>query len=218
MIEYEEGYAPESSINDNPDLNFVFGEGVSYGSELFIKKSTGKTTGWIGYTLSWTKRQFDDINLGEEYFAKYDRRHDLSVIVSHEPDPAWNFSTVFVFGSGNAITLPVARYIIDGIVVNEYGKRNSYRMVPYHRLDLAATFCPTKIKKKKDATDKKRAKWLKNYESSWTFSIYNVYNRYNPYFIYIDTSGKFEDGNLKVQAKQVSLFPMLPSVTWNFKF
>ncbi len=215
MIEYKEGYVPEDDINDNTDVNFVFGKGTSYGSEFFVKKRTGKTTGWVGYTLSWTVRDFPDINFGERYFAKYDRRHDISIIISHDLNPAWTFSTVFVYGSGNAITLPITRYIIDGVVVNEYGKRNEYRMAPYHRLDIAATFNPAKRKKKKD---KEKPRWLKNYESSWTFSVYNVYNRHNPYFIYIDASGKFEDGNLEVQAKQVSLFPILPSITWNFKF
>ncbi|MFH1321313.1 MAG: TonB-dependent receptor [Bacteroidota bacterium] len=203
MIEYKEGYSPDNDINDNPDNNFVFGEGKSYGAEFFVKKRTGKTTGWIGYTLSWTKRQFPDINNGVEYFAKYDRRHDLSLIITHELNPKWTFSTVFIYASGNAITLPVSRYVIEGIVVSEFGERNSFRMDPYHRLDISVTYSSGKHKK---------------FDSSWNFSVYNVYNRYNPYFIYFDTSGNYEEGTLEIQAKQVSLFPILPSITWNFRF
>ena len=203
MIEYRDGFAPGDNVKDNPDNNFVFGKGESYGAELFINKKAGKFTGWIGYTLSWTIRQFPDLNNGKEFFARYDRRHDLSVVTSYELNSRWSFSAVFVYATGNAITVPVRRYIIDGQVVTEYGDRNAFRMAPYHRADISATLAGKKGKK---------------FESSWTFAVYNVYNRKNPYFIYFATTGDATTGDFKIQAKQVSLFPALPSVTWNFKF
>jgi hypothetical protein len=203
LIEYEEGAIIGNNVTDNPDNAFVFGTGESYGTELFIKKSTGKLTGWIGYTLSWTTREFEDINNGEAFYAKYDSRHDISTTLTYELNERWSFSTVFVYNTGNALTIPVARYIIDGYIVNEYGKRNDFRMSSYHRLDLSVNFY-----------GKKR----KRFQSDWNFSIYNVYNRKNPYFIYFANVGSLEDNNLEISAKQVSLFPILPSVTWNFKF
>jgi len=203
QVEYKEGALPEDNVNDNADNSFTFGNGQSYGTELFIKKRSGKFNGWVGYTLSWTTRQFEGLNEGREFYAKYDRRHDASVVLTYDMSTRWSFSTIFVYGTGNAITLPVARYIFEGRIVNQYGDRNSFRMAPYHRLDISATL---------------QGKKHKRYESSWNFSVFNVYNRHNPYFIYIATTGTVQSQNLVVKAKQVSLFPILPSVTWNFKW
>lgn len=203
LIEYKEGSLPDDNVANNPDNNFTFGEGYSYGAEFFFKKRLGKLNGWVGYTWSKTMRQFDDLNEGKEFPARYDRRHDLSAVAAYEAGKRWVFSGTFVYGTGNAITLPSARYSIEGQIVNEYGERNGIRMAPYHRLDVAATL--------KGKTDKR-------FQSSWTFAVYNVYSRANPYFIYFDNEGELEQGNLEVTAKQVSLFPVLPSVTWNFKF
>jgi hypothetical protein len=203
QIEFKEGSSAEDNIKNNTDNNFTFGNGTSYGLELFVNKKTGKFTGWIGYTLSWTTRKFPELNLGKEFYAKYDSRHDVSVIASYELNDKWTFSAIWVFASGNAMTLPIARYIINGNVVNEYGERNSFRMPNYHRMDISATY---------------NGKKHKNYESSWNFSIFNLYNRYNPYYIYFETKGDITQGYLETTAKQVSLFPILPSVTWNFKF
>ena len=203
QIAYKDGALPENTIGDNVDNSFTFGKGWSYGAEFFLKKRYGKFNGWAGYTLSFTKRQFDDINDGEWYYAKYDRRHDVSLTLSYEQSKRITFGAVFVYATGNTLTLPVARYFLNGYVVNEYGKRNSYRMAPYHRLDLSVTY---------------KGKEHKKYQSSWTFSVYNVYNRYNPYFIYFANKGNAYDGTLQIQAKQVSLFGIIPSITWNFKF
>jgi len=203
QIEYAEGTAPGDEVGDNPDNAFVFGEGESYGLELFVKKSLGKATGWIGYTLSETTKTFPDINNGITFPAKYDRRHDLSFTATYEFNKQWTASVIFVYATGNSITLPIGRYFIDGSIVNEYGARNSYRMEAYHRGDISITYSPPKKKK---------------IESSWNLSIYNVYNHYNPYFIYFDTEGNLTEGTLKSNAKQVSLFPILPSITYNFKF
>lgn len=203
QIEYRDGALPEDNVNDNADNNFTFGEGRGYGAELFLKKATGKFNGWIGYTLSWTKRKFPELNNGEEFYAKYDRRHDASIVLNYELNKKWTFGMTWVYATGNALTLPISRYFINGNIVYEYGERNGYRMAPYHRLDISATLY---VKRKK--------RW----ESSWNFSIFNVYNRHNPYFIYFDDTGSIGENNLQLQAKQVSLFPILPSVTYNFKW
>lgn len=203
LIEYKEGALPEDNIGNNVEDTFTFGSGYSYGAEFFLKKSIGRINGWAGYTLAWTRRKFPEINMGKEFYAKYDSRHDISFIASYDLTPKWTFSAVFVYGTGSALTLPESRYFIEGKLVNKYGDKNSYRMEPYHRADIAVNY-----------THKKK----KRFESSWNFSIYNIYNRHNPYFIYFDNIGNVESGSLEVKAKQVSLFPILPSVTWNFKF
>ena len=205
LIEYQDGKTPDDDVGDNPDNNFTFGDGNAYGVEFFLKKRYGKFTGWLGYTISKTMRWFDDINNGNPFPAKYDRRHDLSLALTYQLNKKWVFSTVFVYATGNATTMPKSRYIIDGRIVVEYGERNSYRMAAYHRADISITWTP--------GADKNR-----KYQSSWNFSIYNVYNHYNPYFVYFDQSGSLKEGNLTIQAKQVSLFPILPAITWNFKF
>lgn len=202
QIEYREGYTP--SLKD-PEEEFVFGNGWSYGTELFINKTRGKLNGWIGYTLSWSWRKFADLNEGEKYPAKYDRRHDLAVVMNYEKNKKWKFGMVFIYGTGNAITLPERFYFVSGILTQEYSKINQYRMKAYHRIDLSATYTPVPKK-------------VRKIRSNWVFSIYNVYSRLNPYFIYYDVDGNLASGNLKVEARQVSLFPILPAVTWNFKF
>ncbi len=202
QIEYREGYTP--SLKD-PEEDFVFGKGWSYGTELFINKVKGQFTGWIGYTLSWTWRQFKDLNNGLQFPSRYDRRNDISIVGNYELNKKWKFSTVFVYGTGSAISVPERFYFINGTLSQQFSSINSYRMNAYHRLDLAATYTPTHKKQRK-------------YTDNWVFSIYNVYNRLNPYFIYFDQEGAASQGNLNVSAKQVSLFPILPSVTWNVKF
>ncbi len=234
LIEYKEGAEPQDNVFDNPDNSFTFGKGVAYGSEFFIRKNKGKFTGWIGYTLSWTKRTFPEINFGQTFYAKYDRRHDVSVVGTYDLNSKWTFSAIWVYGTGNAGTLPNSLFTFEQNVLIQYGLRNSYRFKPYHRMDLSATFTPDRnkhLERRKKRLEKRYAakgkdistiqvphKLFKNHENSWSFSVFNAYNRYNPYFIYFDTSGSLLNGDFKVQAKQVSLFPVLPSVTWNFKF
>lgn len=203
QIEYREGYTP--SLTD-PELDFVFGKGQAYGMELFLNKKKGKFTGWIGYTLAWTWRQFPQLNSGKRYPAKYDRRHDLVVVTTYDLSKRWSFSGVFIYGTGNTTTLPEQFYFMEGTLVQGFGSINSYRMAPYNRLDLSAIYTP------------KHKRPNRRFQGSWAFSIYNVYSRKNPYFIYLDQRGSVADGSLTVNAKQVSLFPIIPSVTYNFKF
>ena len=234
MIEYKEGSQPTDNVYDNPDNAFTYGKGWAYGAEFFLKKSKGKFTGWIGYTLSWTWRQFNDINYGLKFLAKYDRRHDASVVLMYDPNKKWNFGMVWVYGSGNRGTLPNGFFIYESGLSNDYGLRNSYQFVAYHRMDVNVTYTPSRTKKlqkrKRILVDQYLSegrdtsqirvtrKWTKNFSNSFTLSVFNVYNRYNPYFIYLTREGDFTEGSLKVGAKQVSLFPIIPSLTWNFKF
>ena len=206
LVEYAENTRPEENIGTNPDNNLVFGEGTSYGVELFVKRKFGELNGWVGYTWSKTDRVFEELNEGNPFPAKFDRRHDLSVVADWTPSKRWNFSAAFVYATGNTLTLPVQRYILEGAVTDVFGSRNGYRMVPYHRVDLSATLFPKKNETQPD------------FERRWVFSVYNVYNRANPYFLFFDNEGDIFSGSLNIQAKQVSLFPILPSVSWNFKF
>lgn len=202
QIEYKEGYTP--SIRD-PEEEFVFGKGWSYGSEFFIQKTRGKLTGWIGYTLSWTWRKFPELNEGKKYPAKYDRRHDLSIVGMYEASARWKWSAVFVYATGNTVTLPERFYLTETVLAQQFSSINQYRLAPYHRADISATYTPRRQENKK-------------YKTSWVFSVYNVYSRMNPFFIYFDQEGSAFDNSLRIKAKQVSLFPIIPSVTWNFRF
>ncbi|WP_299757101.1 TonB-dependent receptor [uncultured Pontibacter sp.] len=201
QLEYREGFAPGPS-NRDLEYEFVSGSGRSYGVELFLRKNYGNLQGWFGYTLSRTTRTFPGLNDGELFPARYDRRHDLSAVASYKLNERWIFGGSFVYGTGEATTLPMRRYLLEGTVNYQYGDRNSFRMQPTHRLDLSATL--------------QGKKW-KNIENSWTFSIYNVYGRKNPYLYYIDNEGSAYEGSVKLQAKKVSIVPFpLPSVTLNF--
>lgn len=202
QIEYREGYTPQT-LRD-PERDFVFGNGEAYGAEFFVNKTKGKFTGWVGYTLAWTYRTFPALNNGDRFPSKYDRRHDVSVVASYEMNKKWTFSSVFVFGSGNAITLPTNYYFVDNQLVAQFSKLNDYRIFPYHRLDVSAVLTPQ---------HQKPRRW----KGSWAFSIYNLYSRANPYFLYVDTKST-SPGQYDVSVKQVSIFPILPSVTYNFNF
>jgi CarboxypepD_reg-like domain/TonB-dependent Receptor Plug Domain/TonB dependent receptor len=202
QIEYREGYT-NNSLKDTED-DFIFGKGWSYGTELFINKTKGRFTGWVGYTLSWTYRKFDKLNQGIIFPAKYDRRNDMSIVAMYELNKKWKFSAAFVYGTGNATSLPERFYLVSGVITQEYSKINQYRLPSYHRIDFSATLTPKRNERRKLKTE-------------WVFSVYNAYSRQNPYFTYFDQSGNPLDGTFQIQAKQVSIFPIIPSVTWNFK-
>ena len=202
QIEYREGYTP--SLRD-PEEEFVFGKGWSYGAEWFVRKTKGRFTGWVGYTLSYTWRRFAQLNEGLKYPAKYDRRHDLSLVANYNLSPKWQLGGTFVYGSGNAATFPERFYIMNGVITQEFSRLNAYRLPAYHRMDVSATYTP-------------RPNSNRRFKSSWVFSAYNLYSRLNPYFIYFDQEGDPLQGTQTIKALQVSLFPIIPSVTWNFKW
>lgn len=198
QIDYQNG--AEIIMNKKVESQLVFGEGRAYGTELFIKKRTGKLTGWIGYTLSKTERSIDEIDNGDWYPAKHDRTHDISIVAMYQLNEKWNLSASWVYNTGNAVTFPSGKYEIEGNTVPAYTNRNGYRMPDYHRLDVGATY-----------TIKKR----KRFESSLNFSVYNCYGHRNPYSISFREN---EDDPTRTEAVRLSLFQMVPSVTYNFKF
>lgn len=204
LVEFQDGADETQSLGNNIDNTLVQGKGESYGAEIFIKKAKGKFNGWVGYTLSWTNRRFPTLNEGKVFPAKFDRRHDLSVVLNYDLNYRWQFSTVFVYSSGNTLTMPEALYFNEGKLVTEFGDRNGYRYPAYHRLDVSVTYVTSKPEKR--------------FKSSINFSIYNTYSRQNPFFIYYTQEGNLNDGNFQLKAKQVSVFPIIPSITWNFKY
>ncbi len=209
LIEYSEG-ANFLSVGKNWEDLVEVGKGNSYGVELFLEKKVGKLSGWIGYTLSWTNRQFEEINFGEPYSYRYDRRHDVSVALTYQIRDDLDIGIVWVYGTGNAITLPIQQFSPDQVSGNGwfvngleyYEHKNDYRMPAYHRLDIGIN----KHKKKK---------WG---EVVWSFGLYNAYSRQNPF--YVDYGYLFNDFSPNPQKvlKQVSLFPVIPSVSYAFKF
>ena len=188
------------NFNANVESQLIYGTGRAYGIELFLKKKYGRFNGWLGYTLSRSERQFSQINKGAFYPAKQDRTHDISIVGIYDLSKKWNLSATWVYYTGNAVTFPSGKYFVNGEVRFLYTTRNGYRMPPYHRLDLGAT-----------RVGKKRGR----YESSWTFSIYNAYNRDNAYSI---TFRQSPTDPTKTEAVQTTLFKIVPSVTYNFKF
>lgn len=202
VIEFKNSLMANYSHNEFEE-NIIHGEGYSYGAEWHCKKNVGKVTGWVSYTLAWSIRKFDEINNGKPYFGKYDRRHDLAITAQYQLSKHWSLSSVIIYSTGNAMTLPTGRYMIQGNIINDYTSVNAFRMPAYHRMDIAATYT-RKVNNK--------------FESSWNFSIYNLYNRANPYYVFLEAEGKLEDYKLSVKAKKIALFPILPSVSWSFKF
>ena len=218
LVEFKEGALPGDNVNDNTDNLLVYGQGWAYGAEFFIKKSFGKLTGWVGYTLAKTERKFPDLNNGNVFPAKYDRRHDLSVVAGYKLNDRWTFGAAFIYATGNTLTLPSSWYVQDQNLLFNYGSRNSSRMAPYHRLDISITFYDKAYKIRHDETTGEEIQVKRKFRSNCAFSIYNVYNRANPFFVYVDNDGNFLNGNFDIQVKQVTLFPIIPSLTWNFEF
>lgn len=187
------------------------GRGWAYGIEFFLQKKTGRLNGWIGYTLSYSRRRFPNINFGETFPYKYDRRHDLEIVLERKMNEKFSLGITWVFGTGNAITLPIGQYnaplnplnLANGPyyysdnTIEYYGSKNSFRMKPYHRLDIGFNWFGGK----------------KNRKDQLNFSLYNAYSRLNPYFYYI---GYDKQGNKQVRS--LSLFPIIPSVSYTVNF
>ena len=187
-----------------PELEgeFRFGDAWSYGMELLIRKQEGKFTGWIGYTLSKAERKFPDINKGKVYASVYDKPHNLSIVGNYTINPRWNISATWVYTTGAPVTFPSGKYYFENEAIPIYTERNGYRMPDYHRMDLSVTF-------------KSKIKPEKRFKSDLNLSVYNVYNRHNAWMIYF---GQDEDNPEKTVAQKVYIFPILPSLTWNFYF
>lgn len=214
----------EGQTQSQWERNVTSGHGWSYGVEFMVRKEVGKFTGWIGYTLSWTKQQFDELNFGEPFFARYDRRHDVSIVLMYSPTKRINLSLSWVFATGNAVTLPTSLYTSETLqnyldhlaasgnnndyfyeyygYIENYGKKNDFRMKPFHHLDIGVQFI-------KPHTNNKG-------QSIFEISIYNVYNYHNPFFYYTEQS--YVNGQSVYKLNQISIFPIIPTFTYHFKF
>lgn len=198
QVDYRDGANIRS--NDPIEPQLLFGRGRAYGLELLLRKKVGRLTGWIGYTLSRSRKQIDGINSGDWYNARQDRTHDISLVGIYELTPKWVLSATFVYYTGNAVTFPSGKYYLDNQIVFLYTKRNAYRMPAYHRLDLSATW---------------KLKQHKHYSSELAFGLYNAYGRENAYAI---TFRQNTADPTQTEAVQTSLFRFVPSVSYNFKF
>ena len=198
----EVDYRNDADLYRNPyyEADLIYGTGRAYGVEFYLKKQTGKFTGWLSYTLSRTERQFAEVNDGSWFPARQDRTHDLSVTGMYQLSDRWSLAANFVYYTGDAATFPSGKYSIDDNTVFLYTERNGYRMPPYHRLDIGATL---------------EGKPGKKWESEWTFNIYNLYARENAYTITFEQDAYDLS---RTNAVRTALFKMIPSVSYNFKF
>ncbi|MDA3927805.1 MAG: TonB-dependent receptor [Prolixibacteraceae bacterium] len=211
IIAYKEGASFIDSGNDW-ESKIEKGEGTSYGVEFMLEKTVGKTTGWIGYTLSKTTHQFDEINFGKSFPAKYDRRHDVSVVLSHKFSERFDISGCWVYATGNAVSLSLSKAPIANIphsysrdeYTPYYPGRNNYRMPAYHRMDIGMNF------------HKKKKRGIR----TWNISAYNAYNRKNAFLLMWLENGDTMSPNLggEQQLTKISIFPIIPSVSYSFKF
>ncbi|HMQ47908.1 MAG TPA: TonB-dependent receptor plug domain-containing protein [Saprospiraceae bacterium] len=216
VISYREGASFLFGLENDWQDKITQGDGEAYGLEFFVQKKKGRFSGWIGYTLSWNWRQFDEINGGQRFPFRYDRRHDISIVANYDFSPTVGFSAAWVYGTGNAVTLntfryPTEVYAGDGFLygyndVESGGSKNAFRMTDYHRLDVSLEI--RKIK----------PKW----EEKWVIGAYNAYYHRNPYYIIADEEATFDqNGNLiKTERvfKEISILPIIPSISYQFKF
>ncbi len=208
LLEYKDG-ASFTSVNKDWQDKIEVGSGTSYGAEVFFQKKLGKITGWVGYTLSWTNRQFENVNFGKPFPYRYDRRHDVSVTSVYKLSENIQLAAAWVYGTGNAVSLPTKSYLKNGANqgdyygnygtdIQYYEGRNGYRMEAYHRLDFSIAW--TKVKK--------------NGIRKLTLGFYNMYNHKNPFFI--QQGYNYQTGQKKFV--QYSLMPIIPSISYRFDF
>jgi len=202
LINYKQGsYIDETTLNWENEIE-KNGNGNAYGIEFFVDKKIGKTTGWVSYTLAYSNRNFVNINNSKTFPFKYDRRHDFKVVLFQKINDKIDFSANWVFNTGIALTLPIGKYYItlpgedNETEINVYPEKNSQRLSNYHRLDVGFNF---KKEKKKGIR-------------TWNISVYNLYNRKNPYnYEYGTINGKLVFG-------KYTLFPIMPSVSYSYKW
>ncbi len=205
LLEYRDD--AEFTLGIPLEEQFTRGEGEAYGIELFLNKQIGNFTGWIGYTLAWTKRQFADLNRGNEFYPRYDRRHDVSLTLNYEFNDTWELGMAWVYGTGQAYTMPTSTYIWrDDFNYNDekyqFSERNGVRLPAYHRMDLNFMYK------------------FEAYKLPWVLSIniYNVYDRRNPFAWYINNEYDYETGESSKKLKQITLFPIIPTLGLSFEF
>jgi hypothetical protein len=204
-------FADNAQLFFNHDLSTEFRQGnsESYGVEFLLNKKKGRLTGMAGYTWSRTTRHIGGVNLGREFFANYDRRNVINITAAYEHSERWTFGATFTYATGRPITLAEGKYEFGNYNPDVITERNGYRLSDYHRLDLSATL-------------RQKVRPNRKWRGEWVFSIFNVYNQQNPFTIYTRTK-QDDDGNIigdgtEKEARLVYLFPILPSVTYNFTF
>jgi len=202
LVEYPYGV---TQFNETTTLanDLLAGKGKAYGIEMMLRKNNGKFNGWMSYTLSWSDRTFDKLNNGNTYFAKYDRRHNLSLVGMYDLNSKWNFGVTQIFSSGNRFTLPTSWYFINNNPVKEYSEYNNAQMPNYIRTDLSINYFFFKTSKK---------------ESALNFSIYNVFNVENPIYVVLNLQENNEKTGLFAKQENKTLYRLLPSISWRFKF
>jgi len=181
------------------------GNSTAYGVELFAQKKTGTLTGSLSYTWSKAMRTIDGVNHGKTFYANYDRRDVVNLTAVYDISSRWSLGGFFTYATGRPITLPIGSYTYNGVNADQVSDRNDYRLPAFHRLDLSATYTPKKSKEK----------WWK---SQWIFSVYNAYNRKNPFTAFVLSSTDNDSGIITKSLEMIYLFPVIPQVTYNFKF
>lgn len=202
LLEYPYGVTQFNEITTLKN-DLLVGKGKAYGFEFMLRKNNGKFTGWLSYTLSWSDRNFDELNNGNTYFAKYDRRHNLSLVGMYDLNTKWNFGVTQIFSSGNRFTMPTSWYFINNNPVKEYSEYNNAQMPNYIRTDISVNYFFFKTNKK---------------ESALNFSIYNTFNIDNPIYVVLDVQVDDDKNSVVVKQDKKVLYRILPSISWRFKF
>lgn len=202
LLEYPYGITQFNEITSLKN-DLLVGKGKAYGFEMMLRKNSGKFNGWLSYTLSWSDRNFDKLNNGNTYFAKYDRRHNLSLVGMYDLNAKWNFGLTQIFSSGNRFTMPTSWYFINNNPVKEYSEYNNAQMPNYIRTDLSVNYFFFKTNKK---------------ESALNFSIYNTFNIDNPIYVVLNVEVNENKNSVVMKQEKKVLYRILPSVSWRFKF
>jgi hypothetical protein len=203
QLDYADG--ADLFLNKLLDGEVINGIGRAYGAEFYLKKSSGKFTGWVSYTLARSERKTGQINNGNWYPARFDRTHNLNVVASYDINKRLSLSSNFVISTGTPATFPTNRLEVQGYVIphNVDNFRNNTRIPTYHRLDISATY-----QLKKHFKDK--------FESNIVISVYNVYGRKNPFSIYFQGNPDVPNNTEAVRFAVIGI--PIPAVTYNFKF
>jgi len=209
---YEFKNAAQVEKDEPMESLFTKGEGEAYGIEFFLNKREGDFAGWIGYTLSWTRRVFDELNNGKIFYPRYDRRHDLSIVVTYNATENLSFGLTWAYATGQGYSLPSGQYEFQGIGFDNsknlqfnYAQRNDFRLPNYHKLDLSGNYKFT---------------WL-SLPCEFYISLLNVYNRKNPFAYYVTSDNNSSGSSTSYSppvVKMITLFPFIPSVGFNVKF
>lgn len=202
LLEYPYGVTQFNEISTLKN-DLLEGKGKAYGLEIMLKKNKGKFKGWLSYTLSWSDRNFEKLNGGNTYYAKYDRRHNLSLVGTYDLNSKWSFGFTQIFSSGNRFTMPTSWYFINNNPVKEYSEYNNAQMPNYIRTDLSVNYFFIKNAKK---------------ESALNFSIYNTFNIENPIYVVLNVVVNENKDSVVVKPEKKVLFRILPSISWRFKF